>query len=129
MEKWLESHGEKTSCKHDAPIRYELQSKKANGRKPTFVVETCFAKTQCDPKSFRTLSPSKEKVEKGAARKNPLILLCCPKKQKAGKCLVSQEVQHVLHPVTRFKKKHPVIWKELQQRGGVWNTKARSRKK
>jgi hypothetical protein len=129
MQQWLDRHSETTACKHGPPIRYELQSKQTNGRKPTFVIETCFPKTQCDQKSFRTKSPSREKVEKGRGRKRPLILLCCPKTQKKGRCPVSQEMQHIAHPVSRFKKKHPAVWKELQKRGGVWKTGARSKVK
>lgn len=129
MQAWLDRHGETTACKHGPPIQYEIQSKAVNGRKPTFVVETCFPKKQCDPQSFRTKSPSGEKVEPGRMRKRPLLLLCCPKKQKKGRCPVSQEMQHIKHPISRFKKKHSAIWKELQKRGGLWRTGARTRVK
>ena len=122
IKKWLEQHGEKSSCRRGAPVQYELQSKATKtGRKDTYVVETCFNKRYCKADTFRTIGVGKTK-------KKTLRLLCCTKSHdKKDKCPVSQETQHVLHPVAKFKRQHPAIWKELQRRGGSWKTGARTR--
>jgi hypothetical protein len=121
FEKWMQRQGEHSSCKH-GPIRYEVQSRQVGKKRvPTYVVETCFNKRYCKKSSFRTKSPSGEVVDRPGpgARKNPLILLCCTGSWKNKKCTPHQNVQHILHPIPRFKKRHPKTWRRLMREGGT----------
>ena len=84
-----------------------------------YVRERLLDPKSCTKGSYRTLSHSNVKtIPKGVN-----IVTCCKKDAKRsprGKCCTrrgcgSGTVQAIQHEVGRFKKKHPDIWRKLQQ--------------